>query len=97
MQDPNYLLGFDWDIHNQTKNKLKHNISAGQIEEVFFDEQQIVLFDQKHSQKELRHQVIGQTFDGLLLFVVFTQRGYKLRPISARKANKKERKIYENK
>lgn len=96
MFDPTLITGFDWDSHNQTKNQDKHGISKREIEEVFLDEKLITLFDEKHSQIEQRHQAIGQTFDGLVLFVVFTYRGYKLRAISARKANKKERNIYEN-
>ncbi|MBI2414248.1 BrnT family toxin [candidate division WWE3 bacterium] len=38
---------------------------------------------------------IGNTGIGRLLFIVFTLRGRKVRVISARDSNKKERKLYE--
>jgi uncharacterized DUF497 family protein len=89
------IIGFDWDERNLDKSYQKHGISPEESEEVFLDENLKVLPDFKHSQKEKRLIALGKTFKGKILFVVFTIRRKKIRVISARSANKKERKYYE--
>lgn len=86
---------FDWDQGNVVKNLLKHNIECRQTEEVFFDEYSLIGDDVKHSYQENRYLIIGQDHQGIILYVVFTQRKNKIRIISARIANKKERRFYE--
>ncbi len=44
---------------------------------------------------EERLCIVGPTFEGLLISVVFTLRDGRVRPISARIANRKERRLYE--
>jgi hypothetical protein len=51
--------------------------------------------DEKHSETENRFYVLGQTDSGRLLFLVFTVRTDKLRVISVRDMNKKERRVYQ--
>ncbi|PJC66360.1 hypothetical protein CO018_02320, partial [Candidatus Beckwithbacteria bacterium CG_4_9_14_0_2_um_filter_47_11] len=51
--------------------------------------------DEKHSLKEKRYGVFGQTNNKRLLTIIFTIRNNKVRAISARDQNKKERKQYE--
>lgn len=63
-------------------------------EEAFLDEKAIIVIDIKHSQKEKRFTLIGETVAKKLLFVVFTLRDKKVRIISARKANRKEKNKY---
>ena len=89
------VVGFDWDEGNVDKSFIKHGVKPSQSEEVFLDEFLLVLADTNHQQVEHRWMAIGSTFQGLLLFVVFTVRGQKVRVISARMANKKERVFYE--
>ena len=84
---------FEWDEHNQTKIRLKHNIIAQEAEEVFFHDKK-VKFDQTHSTAEQRYQLVGISNSLRILFVVFTIRGKRIRIISARIANKKERITY---
>jgi len=86
--------GFEWDNGNIYKNENKHGIHWSKIEEVFFNEPLLVYEDLKHSKTECRCYVLGVTDDSTPLFVVFTIRNNKIRVISARKMNKKERKIY---
>ena len=88
------LLIFEWDKGNLDKNYQKHGITPRQAEESFLDEKLILIEDIKHSQKEKRNIVIGANNNNKILFVVFTKRGKKIRIISARSANQKERKIY---
>jgi len=85
---------FQWDKGNIDKSYEKHGITPNESEEAFLDEKAIVLKDAKHSTKEKRYSLIGKTTADKLLFVVFTLRGEKIRIISARKANKKERSSY---
>ena len=88
------VTGFDWDDGNSYKNEKKHGLKWQLIEEVFFNEPLLVLEDLKHSCKECRCFALGKTDDVKYLFVVFTKRAEKIRVISARMMNKKERSIY---
>lgn len=87
--------GFDWDEGNRDKNWLRHRVSQGECEEVFFNQPLLTLADERHSASEARYYALGITNAGRRLFVVFTIRGSLLRVISARDMNRKERKIYE--
>ena len=91
------VLEFEWDKGNIDKNYEKHGITQKQAEEIFLDENLLQLKDIGHSQNEKRFTVIGKTFQNKLLFTAFTIRNSKIRIISVRMANKKERKIYEKK
>ncbi|MBU0978344.1 MAG: BrnT family toxin [Patescibacteria group bacterium] len=91
----NMVEGFDWDEGNIEKSFSKHKITAQESEEVFVNEPLIINFDLKHSSKEERYQVLGQTNGQKKLFMVFTIRNKKIRIISTRNQNKRERKRYE--
>ncbi|NTV45088.1 MAG: BrnT family toxin [Chlorobiales bacterium] len=86
---------FQWDKGNHLKNLKKHDVSNFECEEVFFNQPLINETDEGHSIDEARYSVLGKTSDGRRLFVVFTIRGKKIRVISARDMNRKERSIYE--
>lgn len=87
-------IEFDWDKGNIDKNR-KHDVEDKETEEVFFDEQKVILRDILHSKKEKRFILLGKTKNERLLHVVFTKRERKIRIISARDINKKEVKLYE--
>ena len=53
--------------------------------------------DPEHSIAERRFITLGRAFTGKLLVVVHTDRGDNIRVISARRANKREQKFYEQK
>jgi uncharacterized protein len=93
--DLNSVTGFDWDDNNREKNWEKHQVSAGECEEVFFNIPLLLEDDPAHSQKEPRYYVLGHTIAGRRLFIAFTLREDKIRVISARDMSKKERSIYE--
>ncbi len=88
---------FQWDEGNIDKSYQKHGITPNEAEETFLDERLGVVRDIKHSQKEQRFVAIGKTFEGKVLFVIFTTRESEIRIIFARKANQKERRRYEKK
>lgn len=86
--------GFEWDKGNIDKSYQKHGITPNEAEEAFLDEKAVILRDVSHSQKEERYLLTGITAEEKLLFVVFTKRYKKIRIISARKANRKEKNRY---
>ena len=94
--DVEKVTGFDWDDGNVYKNKDKHGLDYWIIEEIFFNNPLFIHQDIKHSIQECRCYALGSSDNGEKLFVVFTLRGQKIRVISARLMNKKERAIYEN-
>ena len=98
MIDLSGVEGFDWDEGNARKSLDKHGVSQPEAEQVFNGEP-LLADDIKHSAAEERFQALGETFEGRLLHVTFTLRdgGKKLRIISARDMNRKERAIYEQK
>jgi uncharacterized DUF497 family protein len=57
----------------------------------------LIADDVKHSQEEARYHALGRTFDGRLLHVTFTlrDRQTRIRVISVRNMNRKERDRYE--
>jgi uncharacterized DUF497 family protein len=95
MIDLNNVTGFDWDENNREKNWKRHQVSAGECEEVFFNLPLLLEDDPAHSQKESRYYVLGHTIAGRRLFIAFTIREDKIRVVSARDMSKKERSIYE--
>jgi len=86
---------FEWDQGNFDKSYRKHGITPNETEEAFLDEKAIILRDVKHSQGEKRYVLIGKNANKRLLFVVFTLREKKIRIISARIANRKEKIKYD--
>ena len=87
-------IEFLWDKGNFDKNLSKHNVTNEEIEQVFWDYNKKIYVDHKHSGIEIRHILLGKTFAGRILFIVFTIRKYKIRVISARDLNKKEKLLY---
>jgi len=88
------IKGFDWDEANVYKNWQRHKVSFLECEEILFNEPLVIAPDHVHSQTEDRYYVLGKTDSGRLLFLVFTIRDDKIRVISARDMNKKERREY---
>lgn len=85
---------FEWDHGNIGKN-MKHRVEDFESEEAFFDERKVLLRDSLHSEGEARFILLGKTKRERLLFVVFTKRGKRIRIISARNVNRRERPLYE--
>ena len=91
------FFAFEWDEGNATKSLRKHGINTEEAEEIFCDSELLILGLQIFPiAPEERYAVIGKTETNKILFVCFTIRNYKIRIISVRNANKKERKVYES-
>jgi len=94
MNDFEKVDGFDWDEGNIDKNLKKQGIDCREAEEIFLDVNSIHLEDNKHSIREVRCARIGKSFSGQILIAIFTIRKNKIRIVSVRCVNKKEKKLY---
>ncbi len=68
------------------KNIETHGISFDEATTAFKDTLSLTIYDPLHSGAEDRFVLIGSSFASRLLVVVHTDRGEKIRIISARKA-----------
>ena len=85
----------EWDSHKAEANLRKHGVSFEEAQTVFTDPLSITLPDPDHSEDEERFIDIGMSDHRRVLVVVYTERGQRIRLISARKATPVERKQYE--
>lgn len=83
-----------WDENKEKNNFEKHGVSFVEAQTVLESDQQLILEDKSHN--EQRFIALGFSKNLNLLVVVYCYRFEDvIRIISARKATKKERKIYE--
>lgn len=90
-----HCSGFEWDTYNSEKIRARHGVTPVECEQVFFNRPIVVGDDVRHSASENRFYSLGQTDSHRPLFLVFTVRNEKMRVISARDMNKKERGVYQ--
>ena len=89
------VVGFEWDDGNKDKNLIKHGVSSDECEDAFRDEKRQYYPDIDHSATEERFIVVGATKGGKILRIAFTIRNERIRIISSRLINRKERKLYD--
>jgi len=89
-------MRFEWDEAKAASNLKIHGVSFNEAVEVFFDPNAVEGFDTEHSNAEDRFYIIGFS-SRRLLYVVCAERfkGNIIRIISARKAEGKKQKEYE--
>lgn len=86
---------FEWDEGNSHKSESKHGLSILEIESCFLDDKIVPLGIQTQPiHSEERYGVLAKNSENRVIFVCFTIRAGKIRPISARKANTKEKEYY---
>ena len=88
-------LKFEWDIHKAKSNERKHGVTFEEASTVLSDFLSITIPDPLHPGDEERFVIIGQSDRRRTLVVVHTERSDVIRLISARLANARERKKYE--
>lgn len=86
---------FEWDNNKERINKEKHNITFSQGSEVF-NYPRVTLVDNRKDYGKTRYIAIGRNKEYFFMTVVYTIRDDRIRIISARTTNKKERNIYDN-
>ena len=90
------MLLFEWDEEKDKTNEKKHCISFHETTIFFSDSYSLTIHDPLHSEDEDRFIIIGSSMKNRLVVVVHSERGNKIRIISARKATRKERLQYES-
>lgn len=88
-------MDFEWNPEKARRNRRVHGVSFPEAAEVFGDELSSTVADPDHSQGENRYLTFGQTNSGRHLVVAYTERGSRIRLISARQMTRRERKAYE--
>jgi uncharacterized DUF497 family protein len=85
---------FEWDEQKNAANIAKHGIDFEDVIPVFFSREALVAQDNRTDYGGDRF-IILCPLDGRILHVTYTTRGAAIRIISARPANKRERRYYE--
>ena len=89
-------LNFEWDANKSASNIKKHGVSFDEAKTVFTDEYARLIGDPDNSDDEDRFILLGTSIESKLLVVCHCVReAESIRIISARKADKQERKTYE--
>ena len=86
-------MKYQWDKNKAASNLQKHGIEFADAVSVFSDDLAITIPDNRFD--EDRFVAIGMDAFGRILVIVFTWRGEDIRLISARLAERRERKQYE--
>ncbi|MGH2414702.1 MAG: BrnT family toxin [Microcystaceae cyanobacterium] len=88
-------MKFEWNPDKASQNFKKHGVSFHEAATVFHDTLSTTFPDPDHSIAESRYVTIGLSRLGRLLVVAHTDRGDRIRIISARKATRQEQRFYE--
>ena len=90
-------LLFDWDERKAAANRLKHGVAFEEARTVFLDEDAMLIPDPEHSEDEDRFVLLGLSvrFQTLIVCHCHRRDDEVIRIISARRANRAERRQYE--
>jgi len=90
-------LRFEWDERKATTNRRKHGVSFEEARTVFLDEDALQIPDPEHSEDEDRFVMLGLSSRLRVLVVCHCDRqdDEVIRIISARKADRGERRQYD--
>ncbi len=86
-------MEFEWDPQNAVANVEKHGVTFDEASLAFSDPNGVEFLDELNSDEEMRFQLIGSS-ETRLLFVGYTVRDDRVRIITAREANAKLTKYY---
>jgi uncharacterized DUF497 family protein len=89
-------IRYFWDDRKNAANQKKHRVSFEEAQSGFFDEHAVEYYDPDHSESEDRFLMLGFSYQLRVLVVSYALREQEteIRLISARKATKKEQKVY---
>ena len=88
-------MQFEWDPGKADGNLRKHGVSFHEAATVLGDALSMTYHDPDHSITEHRFITVGTSRFGRILLVAHTDRGERIRIISARKVTPQERRRYE--
>jgi uncharacterized DUF497 family protein len=90
------MIEFEWDPSKAAVNLRKHRVAFPEAASVLRDPLSITIFDPDHSGDEDRCITIGASDRGRALMVAHTDRGGRIRIVSARPLTRTEREAYEH-
>jgi len=88
-------MEFEWDENKADRNLLKHGVSFEEAKTVFDDPLYVDFYDPDHSEDEEQYLIVGESNQGRLLIVSYTEKRSLIRIISAREVTRAERDAYE--
>ncbi len=88
-------VAFEWDTMKAVENLQKHGVAFQEATSSFRDRLSLTIPDPEHSDQEERRILLGFSNRNRLLVVAHTDRGDRIRLISARTATRRERRQYE--
>ena len=88
-------MHFEWDEAKSDVCFAERGFDFAYAARAFFDPDHLIQADTRHSYGEQRYQLLGK-IEQRVFVVVYTPRTQAMRIISARKANQREVKRYEN-
>lgn len=88
-------MEFEWDPEKAEANLRDHGVAFTEAQTVFGDPHEVTIPDPDHSDGEFRFLSLGRSEADRLLIVSYTERGSRIRIISAREATPRERREYE--
>jgi uncharacterized protein len=88
-------MDFEWDDNKSEACFEQRGFDFAYAAHAFFDPNRLVHEDDRLNYGETRYQLMGE-IEGRLFVLVYTYRGGFVRIISARKANQREKRQYEN-
>jgi len=88
-------IEFEWNPNKAALNLMNHKVTFGEAATVLSDSLSITVSDTDHSFDEERFITVGWSNRLRLLLVAHTERGVKIRIISARQLTRTEREKYE--
>lgn len=88
-------LSFEWGGAKSATNRRKHSVSFAEAATVFGDPFSVTIPDPDHSATEVRFLDVGTSRAGRVLVVAYTERGDRIRIISAQLATRREKQAYE--
>ena len=88
-------MNFEWDPNKARQNAIKHGVTFEEASEVFGDALSLTVPDPDHSDDETRFVIFGRSLKERYLVASFTERGDRIRLISAREMTRRERAAYE--
>ena len=88
-------MGLTWDARKAAANLRKHGVSFAEASSVFLDPLSATGDDPDHSIDQRRFVTFGLSSAGRLLVVAHAEQDEAIRIISARKATRAEKELYE--
>jgi uncharacterized DUF497 family protein len=86
---------FEWDPKKAESNARNHDVTFEEASTVFRDPLALLMPDPDHSLDEERYLVLGRSDRQGMIVVAFVERPPHTRLISARRATRPERRLYE--